>query len=107
MAIENKKEMARMSSEQLTQKYGELKKELMKLNMQRASGTPPENPGMIKSTRKAIARINTFMAQREKGTKIKEKTTEKKETTKTTKKVVKKVVKKAIKKSKKEVKKKK
>ena len=66
MAIENKKEMARMSSEQLTQKYGELKKELMKLNMQRASGTPPENPGMIKSTRKAIARINTFMTQKRK-----------------------------------------
>jgi|TARA_Y100000310_G_scaffold206646_1_gene207068 ribosomal protein L29 len=106
MAIENKKEMARMSSEQLTQKYGELKKELMKLNMQRASGTPPENPGMIKATKKAIARINTFMTQR-KNTKNKEKTTEKKEITVETKKVVKKVVKNVIKKQKKEDKKKK
>tara|TARA_Y100000310_G_scaffold288785_1_gene314750 strand:+ start:86 stop:397 length:312 start_codon:yes stop_codon:yes gene_type:complete len=103
MAINTKKEMAMMSTEQLTNKYGELKKELMKLNMQRASGTPPENPGMIKSTRKAIARINTFMTQKRKNVETKENHIEKKETKNTTKKVVKKI----IKKSKKEVKKKK
>ncbi|MBT3261999.1 50S ribosomal protein L29 [Candidatus Woesearchaeota archaeon] len=84
-----KKELAQLNLEQLGKKGSELKKELMKLNMQRASGTPPENPGLIKATRKAIARINTYITQKENApaTEVKEK------------KVVKRVVKKVVKKS--------
>ncbi|MDP3916946.1 MAG: 50S ribosomal protein L29 [Nanoarchaeota archaeon] len=63
MAITKKKEIALMTPEQLDSKYAEIKKDLMKLNMQRSSGTSPENPGMIKASRKAIARILTYKAQ--------------------------------------------
>jgi ribosomal protein L29 len=95
-----KKELAQLNIEQLGTKGSELKKELMKLNMQRASGTPPENPGLIKTTRKAIARINTYITQKENRsiTEVKEK--------KVVKKVIKKVVKKSISQKIKEVEKK-
>ena len=65
MAVTKNKELAQMDIPQLKVKYAELKKELIKLNMQRASGTPPENPGMVKATRKAITRINTYISQKE------------------------------------------
>ena len=64
MAKVTNKELAGMSVDQLKEKYIELKKELMKLNMQRATGTPPENPGMIRASRKSIARINTYLTQK-------------------------------------------
>ena len=66
MAKINRKELVQLTSDQLNEKYIELSKELMKLNMQRASGTPPENPGMIKATKKSIARINTYLMQKKK-----------------------------------------
>ncbi len=64
MAKLSNKELSQMSVEQLKEKYIEIKKELMKLNMQRATGTPPENPGMIRASRRSIARINTYLTQK-------------------------------------------
>ncbi|MBT3865992.1 50S ribosomal protein L29 [Candidatus Woesearchaeota archaeon] len=64
MALAKKKELAKMTIEQLDKQYTDLRKELMKLNMQKSSGTPPENPGLVKATRKAIARIHTFKTQK-------------------------------------------
>lgn len=64
MAVTKRKELAKMSVEQLNKQQVDLKKELMKLNMQKSSGTPPENPGLVKSTRKAIARIHTYLTQK-------------------------------------------
>ena len=58
MATIKKQDLAQMNIEQLNAKSTELKKELMKLNMQRSTGTPPENPGMVRATKRAIARIN-------------------------------------------------
>ncbi len=80
MAKINRKELAQLSVEQLKEKFIGLKKELMKLNMQRATGTPPENPGMIRATRKSIARIHTYITQKKKATAIE--TPQKKEQTK-------------------------
>jgi len=66
MATIKKQDLAQMNIEQLNAKSTELKKELMKLNMQRSTGTPPENPGMVRATKRAIARINTYITQKEK-----------------------------------------
>ncbi len=66
MTIAKRKELAQMTLDQLDKQYSDLRKELMKLNMQKSSGTPPENPGLVRATRKAIARINTYKAQKKK-----------------------------------------
>jgi ribosomal protein L29 len=66
MATIKKRELAKMNIDQLNTKNLELKKELMKLNMQRSTGTPPENPGLIRATKRTIARINTYITQKEK-----------------------------------------
>lgn len=64
MTLAKKKEIAKMTIDQLDKQYTDLRKELMKLNMQKSSGTPPENPGLVRATRKAIARIHTFRTQK-------------------------------------------
>lgn len=53
-----------MSEQQLTEKVGELQKELMKLRAQIATHTTLENPGRVKSVRKMIARIYTKLNQK-------------------------------------------
>ena len=42
----------------------ELKKDLMKLNAQVATGTTPENPGRIRSIKKTLAKINTLLNEK-------------------------------------------
>ena len=64
MAIIKKNEFEQMNEKTLNDKLIELKKELMKYNGQRASGTPPENPGRVKEVRKTIARIYTKLSQK-------------------------------------------
>ena len=56
-----KLELKQKSNEELTKQLTELKKDLMKLNSQRSTGTVPENPGNIKKFRRMIARINTML----------------------------------------------
>ncbi len=60
MAILKSKEIRKMSEKDLIDKEKDLKKELMKLKSQIASGTPPENPGRVKAIRKTLARIETI-----------------------------------------------
>ena len=79
MAIIKKNEFENMSEQNLQEKLVDLKKELMKYNSQRYSGTPPENPGKVREVRKTIARIYTKLSQKQQ---IKEVTTEKKVETK-------------------------
>lgn len=50
-----------MSKAELESKLAELKKELMKQNAQVAAGTIPKNPGLIKQTKKEIARVNALI----------------------------------------------
>jgi large subunit ribosomal protein L29 len=54
-----KKELKQLSKEEIPTKLTELRKELMKLNSQRHSGTAPENPGNIKKIRRTIAQMLT------------------------------------------------
>ena len=54
------KEIRNLEKGKLAEKAVELSKELMKLKMQVASGTPPESPGKIRSIRRTLARIKTI-----------------------------------------------
>jgi ribosomal protein L29 len=51
------KELAQMSKEEQGKKQKELELELIKLNAQVATGTPPKNSGQLKRLKKDIARI--------------------------------------------------
>ena len=56
-----KLELKQKSNEDLKKNLNELRRDLMKLNAQRSTGTIPENPGNIKKFRRTIARINTIL----------------------------------------------
>ncbi len=64
-----KKELKLMGKEDLKVKLDELKKELMKFNTQIATGTTPKSPSQIKNIKKTIARILTFLKDKEVGKK--------------------------------------
>ncbi|MBS3160397.1 50S ribosomal protein L29 [Candidatus Woesearchaeota archaeon] len=53
-----------MSKDQLMEKLVDLRKDLMRLNTQRATKTVPENPANIKNLRRNVARVLTFMKQK-------------------------------------------
>jgi len=56
-----KKELKQLSNESLNSKLEELKKDLMKINAQRSSGSSIENPGRIKHIKRMIVRIKTYI----------------------------------------------
>ena len=53
------KDIAQFGNDEQNKKLAEMKKELMKLRAQVASGTTSEKPGHIRSLRRNIARIKT------------------------------------------------
>ena len=57
------KDIRALGKEELSKKIAEMKKELIKLNAQVATGTPPKNPGQIKQIKKTIARILTVQGE--------------------------------------------
>lgn len=59
------KEFADMEKEELKSKLVELKKELMKLNAQVATGTTPRNPGQLKQLKKSVARVLSAISRKE------------------------------------------
>lgn len=58
------KELRGLTEEKLASQLQEFEKELMKLRMQVASGTPPESPGKIRALRRSVARVKTLEKQR-------------------------------------------
>ncbi len=58
------KDIRALNDTELNDKLFEAKKELIKSNGQVATGTTPKNPGQIKQTKKAVARILTAMSQK-------------------------------------------
>jgi len=66
------KEIKQISKEDLEKKLIELKKDLMRYNSQISTSTPPENPGMVKATKKTIAKIITLLKSKEVKTKSNE-----------------------------------
>jgi large subunit ribosomal protein L29 len=62
----NKKmrELEALKEDALLKQLVDMRKELMKINAQVASGTVPKSPGTIKKIKKQIARILTLNNQR-------------------------------------------
>lgn len=58
------KELRKIEKSSMESKIIELKKDLMKLNAQVATGTTPENPGRIRSIKKTLARIYTIQNEK-------------------------------------------
>ena len=59
MAILKKTEIKQMPANLINEKINDLKKELIKLNAQVATGTRPENPGRIREIKRTIAKLLT------------------------------------------------
>ena len=58
------KEFRSLSDEELAKRLQEFKKELLKLNVQVATGSQVASPGKLKQTKKNIARIKTLFNER-------------------------------------------
>ena len=58
------KELRALSEDALKARISELKKELMKYNAQVAIGTNPKSPGMIRKSKRTIARVLTILNER-------------------------------------------
>ena len=52
-----KEDIKKMTEKELSSKLEELRKELMKINVQISSGTTPKSPGQVKIIKKSIARL--------------------------------------------------
>ena len=59
------KEFRSLSDEELAKRLQEFKKELLKLNVQVATGSQVASPGKLKQTKKNIARLLTILKQKE------------------------------------------
>ncbi|MBR9690080.1 50S ribosomal protein L29 [Candidatus Woesearchaeota archaeon] len=58
------KELRSLGEKELNSKIEEIRKELMKLNAQIATGTTPKSPGQIKNYKKTIAKIYTLLEEK-------------------------------------------
>lgn len=54
------KEIRKLKKEEKDKKLSEAKREVMILQGQAKTGTPPKNPGMIKKLKRTIARMHTI-----------------------------------------------
>jgi large subunit ribosomal protein L29 len=59
------KEFRGLTPEQLGERLKEFKKELLKLNVEVATGANPSSPGKLKQTKKNVARILTLLREKE------------------------------------------
>lgn len=59
------KELKQLNSEELQERLNEFKKELLKLNVQVTAGTGAGSAGKLKQTKKSIARVLTFLEEKE------------------------------------------
>ena len=60
------KEIRKLKPEEYDKKMSEAKRELMILQGQAKTGTPPKNPGMIKKLRRTIAKMHTITNEKNK-----------------------------------------
>jgi large subunit ribosomal protein L29 len=58
------KELRNLTKKDMETKLDELKKELIKMNAQVATGTVPKSPGQIKQIKKTIAKILTLKKEK-------------------------------------------
>lgn len=60
------KDIRQMKDADFDAKMKELRKELIKINAQISTRTPPENPGKVKQVKKTIARMLTILHEKKK-----------------------------------------
>ncbi len=60
MAIIKKNELKQMKKKDLEKRLVDLKKELVKINIQIAMGTLPENPGRVGEIKRTIAKLTAL-----------------------------------------------
>lgn len=60
----------KMNEKELNEKYVELRKELMNINVQISSGTTPKSPGQVRVIKKSIAKILNELKNREVNKKV-------------------------------------
>ena len=58
-------EITGLEDTELRKRLNDLRRELIKFNAQVATGTVPKSPGLIRKTKRTVARILTAMRQRE------------------------------------------
>lgn len=58
-------ELQSLGIKELNGKLDEIRRELIKVNGQIATGTTPKNPGQVRNYKKTIARIHTLIKQKE------------------------------------------
>jgi large subunit ribosomal protein L29 len=59
------KDLRNLSVTEMNERLKEFKKELLKLNVQVATGSQAANPGKLKQTKKNIARVYTLLKEKE------------------------------------------
>lgn len=62
-------DIRQMKESEFEAKLKELSKELLKMNSQIATHTPPENPGKVKQVKKTISRMLTILHEKKKESK--------------------------------------
>ncbi|MBU0470442.1 MAG: 50S ribosomal protein L29 [Nanoarchaeota archaeon] len=58
------KDLRALSEPELNERLKEFKKELLKLNVQVASGTAAQSSGKLRQIKKNVARVNTILKER-------------------------------------------
>jgi large subunit ribosomal protein L29 len=61
------KELKAMNEPALNERLSQIRMELVKMNTQVASGTNPKNPGLIRQSKRNIARILTILNSKKQG----------------------------------------
>lgn len=69
MVIIKSKEYKTMTQKAMQEKLFDLRKELLRLNAQIATGTTPENSGKIREIKRTISRLNTHIKSKQGGSK--------------------------------------
>ncbi|MBT7903543.1 50S ribosomal protein L29 [Candidatus Woesearchaeota archaeon] len=59
-------EIQGMTGKQIQEKLNELRKELIKLNAQAATGSTPQKPSLLRTTKKTIAKLLKVQSQQSK-----------------------------------------
>jgi len=66
------KEMRQLSNEDLNSKIAELKKEILKINAQVATGTQIQNPAQLRQNKRSVAKLLTVLKEKTGGVKSNE-----------------------------------
>ena len=61
------KELRKLETKELESRLEQLRRDLIKFNAQVSTGTPPENPGQVRATKRTIAQLYTLLKNNKEG----------------------------------------